>query len=632
MAGASRPPAIRIDALDLGLESLTAPRVKLAVEVLGQVLQGEELEVAAVSDGEGVLVLNQRFTLELEDGSPLRSDLASALRSDDAEASDVHMVVHACAGGVSAGASTELASGFLNLQSLLGSEASESDHTIELIDERGAVAGALSIAVDALAALHQVLAGSHGPLAPAPRLARLDDDDDELLLRLGCGTLQAWPEASRNAARLRKETLFLCLELAVAPDEGGEAEADVDPLHESRSVRLRRLSARFDSVLSLRSPADAEARQLLRAALAPDGVEQDSDLFVLLLAETPKGARELGSAYINLRELLRAGADWEEKQLRLVAPDGGLLGVVSASISAYDGLRALLDGSSAAATAAAEAADAPPHAAVAAAPHALGGDGGVAVCSGGGGDGSGSGGEDDDGTTLMSAGHKPARPSAACSTRVHPMGQDGGPCDACDGTATEAAVAAAASTTATRTTDATDGGSAGVLPSSCPTKPSSSLFPSALLGGSSSGGGSRRGVLPPVRAPHRAAPMLSPAASAAGGGGSDGGVQLVGSGGASAGQMVPSGQAAAPEAVEQRRAYFRSRRDVLRAQVVPRSGRVAPVMEADPVSPRAKTSTRAERGSPAASSRSAVHRKLAADLVVSCDWQRPAHVGTDNNV
>ena len=111
MAGANRPPAIRIDALDLGLESLTAPRVKLTVEALGQVLQGEELEVAAVSDGEGVLVLNQRFTLELEDGSPLRSELASALRSDDAEASDVHMVVHACAGGVSAGASTELASG-----------------------------------------------------------------------------------------------------------------------------------------------------------------------------------------------------------------------------------------------------------------------------------------------------------------------------------------------------------------------------------------------------------------------------------------------------------------------------------------------------------------------------------------
>ena len=35
-----------------------------------------------------------------------------------------------------------------------------------------------------------------------------------------------------------------------------------------------------------RSPADAEARELLRAALTPDGVEQDSDLFVLLLAET----------------------------------------------------------------------------------------------------------------------------------------------------------------------------------------------------------------------------------------------------------------------------------------------------------------------------------------------------------
>ena len=74
----------------------------------------------------------------------------------------------------------------------------QSDHTLEMLDERGAVVGALSIEISGVAAMRQLLQSVRGPLAPPPPLAG-GGGGGELLL-LACGELQVWPEASRSAA------------------------------------------------------------------------------------------------------------------------------------------------------------------------------------------------------------------------------------------------------------------------------------------------------------------------------------------------------------------------------------------------------------------------------------------------
>ena len=73
-------------------------------------------------DGDGVLVINETFILELAEGSSLRSEVLDALlSSDDVEASDAHFVVHRM-GGAEADEADELASGFISLSSLLGTK------------------------------------------------------------------------------------------------------------------------------------------------------------------------------------------------------------------------------------------------------------------------------------------------------------------------------------------------------------------------------------------------------------------------------------------------------------------------------------------------------------------------------
>ena len=85
----------------------------------------------------------------------------------------------------------------------------QSDHTLELLDEQGAVAGAqdgsrwISIEVSGVAAMRLLLQSVRGPLAPPPSLAERPahggggGGGGELLL-LACGELPVWPEASRR--------------------------------------------------------------------------------------------------------------------------------------------------------------------------------------------------------------------------------------------------------------------------------------------------------------------------------------------------------------------------------------------------------------------------------------------------
>ena len=117
---------IRFTALDLGLEAPCAGAVRITLEAFGVVKRGRIIGTDQL-DGDGVLVVNETFTLELEDESSLRSDVLDALLSSDAEASDVHFVVYRL-GSVEAdeadeaNEADELASGFLSLSSLLGTK------------------------------------------------------------------------------------------------------------------------------------------------------------------------------------------------------------------------------------------------------------------------------------------------------------------------------------------------------------------------------------------------------------------------------------------------------------------------------------------------------------------------------
>ena len=114
---------IRFTALDLGLEAPCAGAVRITLEAFGVVKRGRIIGTDQL-DGDGVLVVNETFTLELEEESSLRSDVLDALLSSDVEASDAHFVVHRL-GSVEADEADEadeLASGFFSLSSLLGTK------------------------------------------------------------------------------------------------------------------------------------------------------------------------------------------------------------------------------------------------------------------------------------------------------------------------------------------------------------------------------------------------------------------------------------------------------------------------------------------------------------------------------
>jgi len=111
---------IRFTALDLGLEAPCAGAVRVSLEAFGVVQRGRIIGTDQL-DGDGVLVINETFILELAEGSSLRSEVLDALLSSDVEASDAHFVVHRM-GGAEADEADELASGFISLSSLLGTK------------------------------------------------------------------------------------------------------------------------------------------------------------------------------------------------------------------------------------------------------------------------------------------------------------------------------------------------------------------------------------------------------------------------------------------------------------------------------------------------------------------------------
>jgi hypothetical protein len=129
---------IRFTALDLGLEAPCAGAVRVTLEAFGVVQRGRTIGTDQL-DGDGVLVINETFILELAEGSSLRSEVLDALLSSDVEASDAHFVVHRMGsaeaneasdahfvvhrmGSAEANEADELASGFISLSSLLGTK------------------------------------------------------------------------------------------------------------------------------------------------------------------------------------------------------------------------------------------------------------------------------------------------------------------------------------------------------------------------------------------------------------------------------------------------------------------------------------------------------------------------------
>ena len=94
--------------------------MRITLEAFGVVQRGRTIGTDQL-DGDGVLVVNETFILELPEESSLRSDVLDALLSSDAEASDAHFVVHRL-GSVETDEADELASGFLSLSSLLGTK------------------------------------------------------------------------------------------------------------------------------------------------------------------------------------------------------------------------------------------------------------------------------------------------------------------------------------------------------------------------------------------------------------------------------------------------------------------------------------------------------------------------------
>ena len=71
---------IRFTALDLGLEAPCAGAVRVSLEAFGVVQRGRIIGTDQL-DGDGVLVINETFILELAEGSSLRSEVLDALLS-----------------------------------------------------------------------------------------------------------------------------------------------------------------------------------------------------------------------------------------------------------------------------------------------------------------------------------------------------------------------------------------------------------------------------------------------------------------------------------------------------------------------------------------------------------------------
>ena len=351
--------AVHVELMDLGLEPLSPPgvaAVQVTVDVLGELFVGAAVPLSM--DDDDLLSLNERHAIRLPEGSRLRARVAEALGGAD-EDSDVFFVVHAVDDFDSGGEQgKELGSAHLNLRSLATEEADDFDTTLELLDEAGKPAGALSVNVRAAEAVRALCAASRPPLAAPPPLAPPSSSPSLHEVALSFGELQLWPEASRDAAALSTSgaELFVAIEWAALDRASGGAP---QPRAESPSVSLRRLSARFDAKLALALPTAAEPRRRLRAALAAaaaaevaaaaGGVAADAmaaaaeegDVYVLLLRESDEGAVELGCAFVSVVALLGGGSELRGEALSIVTESGAQLGRLSCDSRCLAALLAL---------------------------------------------------------------------------------------------------------------------------------------------------------------------------------------------------------------------------------------------------------------------------------------------------
>ena len=351
--------AVHVELMDLGLEPLSPPgvaAVQVTVDVLGELFVGAAVPLSM--DDDDLLSLNERHAIRLPEGSRLRARVAEALGGAD-EDSDVFFVVHAVDDFDSGGEQgKELGSAHLNLRSLATEEADDFDTTLELLDDAGKPAGALSVNVRAAEAVRALCAASRPPLAAPPPLAPPSSSPSLHEVALSFGELQLWPEASRDAAALSTSgaELFVAIEWAALDRATSGAP---QPRAESPSVSLRRLSARFDAKLALALPTAAEPRRRLRAALAAaaaaevaaaaGGVAADAmaaaaeegDVYVLLLRESDEGAVELGCAFVSVVALLGGGSELRGETLAIVTESGAQLGRLSCDSRCLAALLAL---------------------------------------------------------------------------------------------------------------------------------------------------------------------------------------------------------------------------------------------------------------------------------------------------
>ena len=298
--------ALLFTVLDVGIEHeplTTAVRVTL--DVFGSEAHGRAWH--DVADEGGVLALNERLEFDVAPGSPLAKAIVRALGSEEDEAADVFLIVSSPDDAARAGAEDtweELGVAHLDLREVMWAETDEIDRTLELYARDGGIVGAVSVTIAAAPALRTLVAAHRQALRPPTLLGEAAGDAETM--RIGVGDVALYPHISRQASTLpRQGDVFVALELAATQLPPGVAE--------SPSVRLAgglaSTVARLSSTVSLSLAASSLHRRALALALRADSAEEDSDLFLLLLQETDAGARELGSAYVNLRQLLRAGAE-----------------------------------------------------------------------------------------------------------------------------------------------------------------------------------------------------------------------------------------------------------------------------------------------------------------------------------
>lgn len=321
---------------DLGIDADEPPsQLQVALDAFGHEQRAPSMPYAV--DRDGVCELDICFEV------PLGAGLAEAIASDDEHASDVFIVVYSVDASVPTHAPilAEVGSAHLPLRSLLTAP-TQHDMTLELLDEAGLVAGAVSLCVESAAkALGAVLAAARPQLTPPPtppRFARAgaaaaagNACDAGLVVSLGA--LHVWPEASAAACRLPScGKVFVALELATGPPPRQS---------ESRSVGMSRWRAVFGCAVSLPLPAGSSEREVLRTALAAGSDEEESDLHLVLLRETAGGAEEVGSGFVNLRAMLRGAADCDPRTIAIVSDTGERIGALAVALRAESCLRAI---------------------------------------------------------------------------------------------------------------------------------------------------------------------------------------------------------------------------------------------------------------------------------------------------